>query len=476
MLKKLAALCTEHAPQNCEWSLRIVAEEKQRLSNRHGQAEAPINQRDLGYMLTVYHQGCMAYAASSDCSAVGIKRAFEQGLRLCAETKQQHLFPAPAVPSHSGVYASPQSDAWHEHSLTEKQDLLKQIANILCADKRMVDSNVSLNYTKRDLLMTSSAGAEIEQQLVFIHPQMHVVAHDNHDTQIRSFKANATMRQGGWEQLEQMQFQESAQIIVDEALQLVHADDCPSGAMDLLLMPSQMVLQIHESIGHPLELDRILGDERNYAGTSFVTQDMFGSYQYGSSLLNVSFDPNITEQNASYAFDDEGTASEKVMLIENGILKTPLGGAISQQRAGMSGTANSRASSWNRPPLDRMSNINLECGSSSLEEMIQGIEYGVLMDGNRSWSIDDSRNKFQFGCEFAQIIKNGKRAEIVKNPNYRGISSSFWRNLHAVGDLASRDVMGINNCGKAEPNQVMYVGHASPPCVFKDVAVFGGAS
>ncbi len=239
-------------------------------------------------------------------------------------------------------------------------------------------------------------------------------------------------------------------------------------------MPDQMVLQIHESIGHPLELDRILGDERNFAGTSFVTLDMFGSYRYGSELLNITFDPGRPEELASYAFDDDGTPAERQYLIRAGVLERPLGGALSQARAGVAGVANSRADNWNRPPIDRMSNINLEPGDSSLDAMIAGIERGVLMRTNSSWSIDDSRNKFQFGCEWGQLIEHGALAGVVKNPNYRGISANFWRNLRQVGDASTMQVLGTPFCGKGEPSQVIRVGHASPACVFSNVDVFGG--
>jgi predicted Zn-dependent protease len=224
-----------------------------------------------------------------------------------------------------------------------------------------------------------------------------------------------------------------------------------------------------------LELDRILGDERNYAGTSFVNMEMFGTYQYGSPLLNVCFDPTLSEQFASYGFDDEGTAAKKTYVIREGILQTPLGSIGSQYRAGSAGVANARACSWNRPPIDRMANLNIEAGTSSFDEIIASTERGIFMQTNISWSIDDSRNKFQFGCEKGQLIENGKLTQLVKNPNYRGISATFWRNLHKVGNQATFQVLGVPFCGKGEPNQVIQVGHASPVCAFKDVEVFGGA-
>jgi predicted Zn-dependent protease len=231
-------------------------------------------------------------------------------------------------------------------------------------------------------------------------------------------------------------------------------------------MPDQMMLQIHESIGHPLELDRILGDERNYAGTSFVTPDMFGSYRYGSDLLNVTYDPTRPEELASFAFDDDGTPARKVFLIRDGILVAPLGGPA---------LANSRASGWNRPPIHRMANLNIEPGASRLEEMIGSIERGVLMRTNLSWSIDDSRNKFQFGCEWGERIEGGRTKGAVKNPNYRGVSATFWRSLRMVGEPSTFEVHGTRYCGKGEPNQAIHCGHAAPACVFSGVEVFGGA-
>jgi len=243
-----------------------------------------------------------------------------------------------------------------------------------------------------------------------------------------------------------------------------------------LLAPDQMVLQIHESIGHPIELDRILGDERNFAGTSFVTPDMFGSYKYGSELLNVTFDPSVEGQLASYAFDDEGTPAVRQHLIRDGELERPLGGAVSQARAGMEGVANSRSSAWNRPPIDRMANLNVEPGDSSFADLVASVERGVYLETNSSWSIDDSRNKFQFSCEKGTLIENGELTSVVRNPSYRGVSANFWRSLAGVGNLDTFRVMGIPNCGKGEPSQVIWVGHASPPCLFTDIEVFGGES
>jgi predicted Zn-dependent protease len=309
------------------------------------------------------------------------------------------------------------------------------------------------------------------------------VASANGDTQIRTAAGqyNGFCQQGGFEVLERANFRNDGPRVAREAIELAHAPNCPSGDMDVLLMPDQMMLQIHESIGHPLELDRILGDERNFAGTSFVTLDMFGHYQYGSKLLNVSYAPDVHAQFASFAFDDDGAPARREWIIREGVLMRPLGGTVSQARAkglrpDISGVSTTRACSWNRPPIDRMSNLNIEPGAATLDEMIASIDEGVMMRTNSSWSIDDSRNKFQFGCEWGRMIRKGKLAEVVKRPNYRGISSSFWRSLAMVGNESTFEVMGTPFCGKGEPNQVIRVGHAAPACKFENVAVFGGAN
>jgi predicted Zn-dependent protease len=353
--------------------------------------------------------------------------------------------------------------------------LLMRESRAAPADARIVDWDASVDVVTATHRLVTSEGGDVVQRYRFMLPSMSVTAHADGVTQVRTLHGHRGIcQQGGAEVLARFAFDGAMRRIADEALELVAASNCPGGTMDVLLMPDQMILQIHESIGHPLELDRILGDERNFAGTSFVTPEMFGTYRYGSDLLDVTFDPTRGEELASYGWDDEGAHAERVHLIRKGILERPLGGATSQLRAGLPGTSNARADNWNRPPIDRIANLNIEPGDATMEEMIAGIERGVLMETNCSWSIDDSRNKFQFGCERGRLIERGKLGAVVKNPNYRGISANFWRSLSRVGNADTLQVLGSPYCGKGEPSQVIRVGHASPACVFKDVAVFGG--
>ncbi len=458
------------------WSLRLVEEHAECYAVRKNVPQPPMLISDRGAMLTAYADGGCGYAATSDLSLGGLQAALDRAEAWARATAGRSLIdfrPLPR-PAPRGGYASPGVDQ-PGRSQQEWYELLADESRHAGCDPRIVDWEATVETRTAEHRYLTSAGGEVVQRYRFVMPGLSVTAHASGDTQTRTLNGyRGLAQQGGESMLDRFAFVGSGRRVADEALQLLLAPNCPSGAMDVLLMPDQVILQIHESIGHPLELDRILGDERNFAGTSFVTLDMFGTYRYGSDLLNVTFDPTRPEELASYAFDDEGTPAEKAYLIRNGILERPLGGAISQARAGLRGVANSRADSWNRPPIDRMANINLEPGDAALEDMIGGIERGVLMSTNSSWSIDDSRNKFQFGCEWGQLIENGRLTTVVKNPNYRGISANFWRSLAKVGDASTVQVLGTPYCGKGEPSQVIRVGHASPACVFTAVDVFGG--
>ncbi|MEA3084521.1 MAG: hypothetical protein QOC89_2218 [Paraburkholderia sp.] len=459
------------------WSLRIVDEQVDDHEVRNDIAQPMRTVRDRGAMLTAWVGAGAGYAATANLSAAGLQEALNLATARAEASAAVSLIDHRDVarPAVSGQYVSPNA----QHALPGRAEWLERLA-VECAganlDARIVERVAAVQITHTDQLYVTGDGVRIDQQFQFVMPQLSVAAHANGDTQVRTLGGNyGTLGQGGMEVLTRFGFEGAGVRVANEALQLLAAPNCPSGKRDLLLMPDQMMLQIHESIGHPLELDRILGDERNFAGWSFVKKDMFGSYRYGSELLNVTFDPELREEAAAYAFDDDGTEAKKHYLIRDGVLERPLGGALSQQRAQMAGVANSRASNWNRPPIDRMANLNIEPGESSLEQMIGNIEHGILMRTNTSWSIDDHRNKFQFGCEFGQLIENGELTQIVKQPNYRGISANFWRSLSAVGNAETREVYGTSMCGKGEPAQIIRVGHASPACVFSNVDVFGGA-
>jgi predicted Zn-dependent protease len=480
MLDSLARDFRAAAPAVDFCALRFVDEESERLTVRQDVAEPPQLSRDRGAMVTVIDKGGLGYAATSDLSPGGLKDALARAQRFARLTGGRSVvdYSAIAMPRPEGAYRPRAAAGAQSASRREKYDLLAGETKGCRIDDRIVDWEASLWTTTTRQAYLTADGAAVEQEFHYVVPNMSATAYEDGETQTRTHagRYNGFCRQGGLEVLDQFGFKGSGRTVAEGALELLAAPNCPGGTMDVLLMPDQMMLQIHESIGHPLELDRILGDERNFAGTSFVTLDMFGAYRYGSELLDVTYDPTRPEQFASYGWDDDGLAAEKQFLIRKGILQRPMGGAISQARAGIAGVASTRACSWNRAPIDRMANLNVEAGSSSLEEMIASIDLGVMMRTNTSWSIDDSRNKFQFGCEWGRVIRKGKLAEVVKNPNYRGVSATFWRSLAAVGDASTFEVMGTPYCGKGEPSQVVRCGHASPACKFTDVDVFGGAA
>ncbi|MFZ6044902.1 TldD/PmbA family protein [Pseudomonas sp. CR3202] len=456
-------------------ALRVVRQTAEHTLLRRGVAEPPSLGNDLGAMLSVRLAGVEAYAATADLSTAGLQQALDRAEALARQIARYALVDQSRLepPRSSARYQSPGLDQPFP-SLAERFELLAEESAHIPTDPRLASWTLYIDTQRAEQLYLNSAGAEQWQDLRFTYPGISVTAFDGNDSQTRSFGGYRSGQQGGGEVLQRLGFGGAAARVADEALQLLLAPNTPSDVTDLLLMPDQMMLQIHESIGHPLELDRILGDERNYAGTSFIGLEDFGHYRYGSELLNISFDPGIPEELASYSHDDDGTPAHKQMLIKDGLLLRPLGGALSQLRSGLAGVANSRANSWNRAPIDRMANLNLEPGGQSLAQLIGGIERGVLMSTNRSWSIDDARNKFQFGCEWGRLIEDGELKGVLKNPNYRGVSAHFWRSLAAVGDASTVQVHGTPFCGKGEPNQVVRVGHASPACVFRQVEVFGG--
>jgi predicted Zn-dependent protease len=463
---------TLRSPAAVHWAVRFHDERREVFAVRQDTLEPPRLSIDRGAMVSAVMDGGYGYCATSDLSQTGLQRALDRATQWAQATKGRSVvkFDPALLSAPRGDYESPAGKA--QRSAGEIHDLLAQECKRAKLDDRIVERFAALEVIDDERLYVTRTGGELRQRFRYTVPHMRVTANRGTITQSRSFDF---AQQGGHENLGRSGFVGAGERLALEAIRLLEAPNCPSGKMDLLLMPDQMMLQVHESIGHPLELDRILGDERNYAGTSFVTPQMFGSYRYGSPLLNVTFDPTRQEELASFAHDDEGMPAQKVWLIRDGILVAPLGARLSQVRSGLPGTANSRSSGWNRPPIDRMANLNVEPGASTLDEMVGSIRRGVLMRTNVSWSIDDSRNKFQFGCEWGELIEEGRRAGVVKNPNYRGVSATFWRSLRAVGDESTFEVHGTQYCGKGEPNQVVACGHAAPACVFSDVEVLGGA-
>jgi predicted Zn-dependent protease len=463
-----------------DWvGIRALRERATSRSMRDGHPERNGRSRDQGAMVEVLVDGHLGYAATNQLSLAGLQAAAQAayGQAKAAAPWQIHPFTPDIRPAVAGTYQSPIVQPFHQVTPGDINDLLARICQGLKVSDQIVQTNASVSTREIDSWLVSSSGTAVHQQFAFLVTHFGATAQAGPVVQTRHHNGpGAHCYQGGWEHLVQ---DDALWTAVDQvggqAVELLTAAECPEITTTLVLAPDQMMLQIHESIGHPLELDRILGDERNYAGGSFVKPEDFGQLQYGSEVMNVTFDPTLTHQFASYGFDDTGAVAEKQYLIRQGRLERGLGSHESQARLGIPGVACARVTSWDRPPIDRMANINLEPGDTPVETMIAGIEDGVYMEANRSWSIDDQRYKFQFGCEYARRIRQGALAETLRNPNYRATTPQFWQSLVQVGNRQSWQAFGTPYCGKGEPNQVIRVGHGAPVCAFENIEVFGGA-
>lgn len=467
----------ENLDINADWiGLRQVCETTTHRIFRDGKPQSNGRKINHGVMVEVMVNGQIGYCATNHLNQSAIQQAAEIAQQQAEKASKWSIFKfnTDIRPPAKGSYQSPITESANLVHPQELNDLLVQICHRLRVSDKVVKATAMAGISDISSHFVSSNGANIQQQFSLVETDYAAIAQDGNIVQKRSDNGMlARCYQAGKEVFNPETTLNRVQQIGEEAVELVFAQDCPNMTTTLVLAPDQMMLQIHESVGHPLEIDRILGDERNYAGSSFVKLSDFGTLAYGSPLMNITFDPTVKGEFASYGYDDAGLKAEKQYLIKDGILLRGLGSLESQQRSNIQGVANFRSSSWNRPSIDRMANLNLESGNSSFHEIISAIEFGVYMKSNRSWSIDDYRNKFQFGCEYAQLIENGKITKTLRNPNYRGVTQHFWHNLIYVGNESTREFYGTPYCGKGEPNQAIRVGHASPVCAFKDIQVFG---
>ena len=457
-----------------DWvGLREVNEETTYRVIRDSHPESDSTFVDHGIMVEVLVNGQFGYYGTHMLNEKAIIAAAEKACEVASGASKYSVFPFTdkVRPTSVGKYSSPYKIK--NLPLDELMDTLLLSNKALKGSDKIISAISMARLVNMQMRYVSTNGSDLEQNFMYVGPGYRAIAQDGNIIQSRSYTDQC--QQAGMEVFNRDRVIPRCESICKEAIELLTAEECPNETMDLILHSDQMLLQIHESIGHALEVDRILGDERNYAGWSFVNLEDFGKLQYGSNIMNITFDPTIENEFASYAYDDTGNKATKEYIIKEGKLLRGLGGLESQERSKIDGVANVRACSWNRPPIDRMANLNLEPGDSTVDEMIASVKKGIFMRTNRSWSIDDFRNKFQFGCEYAQLIENGKLTKIVKNPNYRAISTPFWNSLKMVGDKESFDVYGTPYCGKGEPNQGVRVGHASPICLFENVEIFGGA-
>lgn len=441
-----------------------------------GNLEANDTTFERGVGVRILFGGAWGFAATSNL--LNVDGCFDQAFKN-AETAAT-LIKVPlsmgSAEAHKGSYTSPIERDPFEVELNEKLDFLFKIDEQLKADY-IIQRYISANFQKKNVYFFNSEGTEIERKLTNVFASMMVVGLDKDGQIQRRSKELFTPGDGtrGFEMLTRADlFSSHADRIKSELSELLTAEKLEFEKRSVIILPGQGYLQVHETIGHPLELDRILGYELSYAGGSFVNLDSFGKLQYGSEKLNVTAYGDIANSPGSFGFDDEGTPERNYHLIKEGKLVNCLTSRAmineANEKAGrevftQSGGA-ARATAFYRAPIDRMTNVNIEAGEDgNLEDIISNTENGIIVDNPVSWSIGSNREHFHFGTEIAWEVKDGKKTRVLRNPTYQGHTVEFYNNLTAVGDKSTWEVGQVNNCGKGEPNQVMQLGHGIP--VFK---------
>ncbi|MBA3654180.1 MAG: TldD/PmbA family protein [Actinobacteria bacterium] len=357
-------------------------------------------------------------------------------------------------------------------SLGEKADMLVALTAATKSVTGVALARANLTFWDTEKWFVSSQGSRISQHIVESGGGMGATAVGDDESQVRSYPQSfGQFNVGGYEIVRAFDLPGHATRIGEEAVALLHAPACPAATTDLILESSQLALQIHESVGHAIELDRILGWEAAYAGTSFLELPQLGTMRYGSELMNITADATLPGALGSFGYDDEGTPAQRVDIVRDGTWVGVLSGRDSAAVAGLPPGGMVRADGYARLPMVRMTNVGLLPGDSSLEQMIADTNDGIYMSTNRSWSIDDKRLNFQFGCEIAWEIKNGARTRMLRNPTYTGITPQFWGSLDRIAGEEEWVFWGTPNCGKGQPNQTGHTGHPAAPARFRNVRV-----
>jgi TldD protein len=358
-----------------------------------------------------------------------------------------------------------------EVSLARKGDLMVGLTKTMQeAGAHLASSSYTVWDTEK--WFVSSQGSRISQHIVECGAFMESTVVGDGETQRRSYPGVlGHFGTRGWELVDGLDLPGNAARLAEEAQALLSAPVCPATTTDLILASDQMALQIHESVGHAVELDRILGWEAAFAGTSWLDLGRIGNVRFGSDVMNIVADATIPGALGSFGYDDEGTPAQRVEIVRDGVWVGVLSGRDSAALAHVPAGGMVRADGYNRLPMVRMTNVGLLPGDSSLEEMIAETDDGILMETNRSWSIDDKRLNFQFGCEVGWEIKDGVRRRMVRNPTYTGIGPEFWASLDMIGNADEWTVWGLPHCGKGQPLQVGHTGHPAVPGRFRNVRI-----
>jgi TldD protein len=456
---------------------RLVAEESESITVRNQEMEGVDRSFSQGVGIRVLVGGYWGFAATARSDPQELNRTAALAMSIARAAARLPMEPvrlAEVEPATVQWGTTVLEDPFAV-PLEEKVALLMEASRQLQGVQGVAFGEASLDFLRRRSYFASTEGAAIEQTIVHSGGGIEATAIREAEVQRRSFPNSfrGHLRAAGYEHIRTLGLVDQAERAGQEAVDLLSAKDCPSEVTTLVLDSNQVIMQVHESVGHPLELDRVLKMEEAYAGTSFVSIEDRGKLRYGSDKVTITADATIPGGLGSFAFDDEGVPAQRVTLIERGVFREFLSSRETAPvlGSGARSTAAMRADGWQNLPLIRMTNINLEPGEGTLSDIVGDTKDGVFMTTNTSWSIDDKRVNFQFGCEAAWKIKDGKMTELYKNPNYTGITTKFWGSCDAVGGAEEWVLWGTPNCGKGQPGQTARVGHGASPARFRDVQV-----
>ncbi|MBO4210735.1 TldD/PmbA family protein [Micromonospora echinofusca] len=450
---------------------RVMHRRYESMSARNGEIEELAQDETLGLGVRALVGSSWGFHAVPDLSDAAARAAG----RRAAETARASA--RVAGPDVDLVPAQPVTASWASEcvvdpltvALSDKGDLLVEATRTMVAHGADLAEGLYQIWDTAKWFV-SSEGHRIDQRIRECGAGISATAIGDGETQRRSWPSyRGQYGTSGWELVDSLDLTAHAARMADEARALLTAPLCPAGETTLILGGEQLALQIHESVGHAIELDRILGWEAAFAGTSWLDLAQLGSLRYGSELMNVTIDPTIPGALGSFGFDDEGTPAAKRDAVREGRWVGVLAGRDSAAVAGLDYAGSVRADGWSRLPMVRMTNVGLEPGPHTLDEIVAATDDGVLMDVNRSWSIDDKRLNFQFGCEIGWEVRNGRRGRMLRNPTYTGIGPLFWRSM----DMLSSETVswGTPNCGKGQPGQIGHTGHPAAPARFQSVRV-----
>ena len=473
ILERAIELATHRGAQYAD--ARIVENQSEILLMRDGIVEILDSSEDHGFGVRVLLDGGWGFASSHVVRPAEIERVTEQAIRIArASTRVPGgtVDLGPPVASR-GIYVTPIQIDPFSVPLDQKIGVLAaaDAGMARAAGVRVRESN--LVFIREKKWFVNSEGARTEQTIIETGGGMVATAVGEGEVQTRSYPTSFGRQQltAGWEAVEQWDLPGNAERIGNEAVALLTAERCPAGISDLILSGDQVALQVHESCGHPIELDRVFGTEAAYAGTSFLTTEKLGTFRYGSEQVNLTAESVRPTGLGTFGWDDEGVPAQSTPIVREGLFIGYLMSREMATRIGLKSNGCMRASGWNRIPLIRMTNVSLEPGTWSLHDLIADTEDGIYMETNRSWSIDDRRYNFQFGTEIGYEIKNGKLGRLYRNPTYTGITPEFWNSCDAVCGQQDWRMWGTPNCGKGQPSQIAHTGHGAAPARFRQVRV-----